>query len=52
MNAKNVQLQLAPEDYLIITVSTSRNNFTSFLQLAAIEELYSSLTVESPPALL
>ena len=37
MNAKNVQLQLAPEDYLIITVSTSRNNFTSFLQLATIQ---------------
>jgi hypothetical protein len=36
MNAKNVQLQLAPEDYLIITVSTSRNNFTSFLQLVTI----------------
>jgi hypothetical protein len=36
MNAKNVQLQLAPEDYLIITVSTSRNHFTSFLQLATI----------------
>lgn len=25
IKAKNVQLQLAPEDYLIITVSTSKN---------------------------
>ena len=24
-NAKNVKLQLAPEDYLILTVSTSKN---------------------------
>lgn len=32
-NAKNVQLQLSPEAYLIVTVSTSANPTFFFLQI-------------------